>query len=105
MRTVPDIEWKKPSVEGAAWFAQVAGVNVGYVNQTAFDDGRWKSTVTPGADRELYCYAGSEEQARRFVERYLRHHMPDVKALAAARKAWRDSGPLPRKPKGLDDRS
>jgi len=105
MHSILAIDWKKPSVEGAAWFAQVGGVNVGYVTQTAFEDGRWKSAVMPWVDRELDCYAGSEAQARYFVERYLSHHMPDVQALAAARKAWRGEGPLPRKPKGLEDRS
>jgi hypothetical protein len=105
MHSILAIDWKKPSVEGAAWFAQVEGVDVGYVSQTAFEDARWNSVVIRGVESELRCYAGSEAQAMYFVERYLSHHMPDVKALAAARKAWREGGSLPRKPKGLEDRS
>jgi hypothetical protein len=105
MHSIADIDWREPTVAGAAWFAQVKGVDVGYVTRTAFPDGRWRAVVVPWADRDLSCYAASEDQARYFVERYLSHHMPDIEALAAARKAWRDSGPLPRKPKGIDDRS
>ena len=105
MHSILAIEWKKPSCEGAAWFAEVEGVNVAYVSQTAFPDRRWLSVVTPRADRELRAYAANQAQAMYFAERYLSYNMPDLKALAAARKAWRESGALPRKPKGLEDRS
>ena len=107
MHSIADIDWKKPSVEGAAWFAQVRGVNVGYVSPTAFDDGRWLSVVMPRADKELHCYAGSAAQAFYFAERYLACHMPNVEDLAKARKALQNGNapPLPRKPKGLEDRS
>lgn len=87
MHSIADITWKPPAIPGAAWFAQVDGVNVGYVSQTVFAYGRWNAVVMPKADKELHCYAGSEAQAIYFVERYLSHHMPDVQALAAARKA------------------
>ena len=107
MHIIADIEWIKPSVVGAAWFAQVRGVNVGYVSRTAFEDGRWLSVVMPRAGKELRCYAGSAAQACYFAERYLACHMPDVEALAKARKAQQTASgpPLPRKPKGLEDRS
>jgi len=107
MHSIADIDWRAPTVAGAAWFAQVKGVEVGYVTKTVFPYGRWRAAVMPWVGRELSCYAASEDQARYFVERYLSHHMPDVAALAEARKAAKDDQfpPLPRKPKGLDDRS
>ncbi len=71
MHSIAAINWKKPSCEVAAYFAEVNGVNVAYVCETAFEDGRWKPVVTPRADRELHYYAGSQAQAMYFAERYL----------------------------------
>jgi len=107
MHSIADIEWKPPAVEGAAWFAQVNGVSVGYVTQTARADGWWRAVVTPRVDRELSCYVATEDKAIHFVERYLSCHMPDVRELDRRRRKLRESGGAlpPRKPKGSDDRS
>jgi len=107
MHSIADIEWKPPSVEGAAWFALVDGVSVAYITKTAHADGRWRAAVTPGPSRELHCYTRAEDKAMYFVERYLSCHMPDVRELDRQRRALRASGGAlpPRKPKGAEDRS
>jgi len=74
------IHWTKPTVPGAPSFAEIDGALVGYVTETAFEDGRWLAQVLPRGNSEpgYYCYAGSEARARYFVESWLKYHAPDT---------------------------
>lgn len=91
------------------WFAYAGGVDVGAASTTA-REGVWLSQVRTGPEwrDRLHCYATSERRAKYFVERWLKHHMVDVEAVAEHRRLERlqqaAARPM-RKPKGLDDRS
>jgi hypothetical protein len=97
-----------PALEFAPSFAQIDGAIVGYVTQTAHADGRWLAQVLPNGPGTagLHCYAGNEARAKRFVERWLKHHAPDTTTWVG-RKPFPHEGNVlpPRKPKGSDDRS
>ena len=74
------IIWTKPTIPGAASFAEIDGGIVGLVSETAFADGRWIAKAFPRGPKEdgYYCYAGTEARAREFVENWLKYHAPDT---------------------------
>lgn len=88
------VVWTTPTIPGAPSFAEIDGVIVGYVTETAFEDGRWSANVSRSErwQDELRCYARDEARAKRFVESWLTCHAPDTSCWAIRTKM---------KPKGL----
>jgi hypothetical protein len=98
------IVWKPPSILGASWFAEWNGRTFAFVRK--MPDGLWRVGVFPDGEshHSRDGMAGSLDQAKRWVERWAKHHHALIKP-APGRQIMPHEVLKPRKPKGSDERS
>jgi len=98
------VTWKKPTVPGAARFAEGDGAKFGLVRQTV--DGRWRASIFADGDtsHSKDVYLATEEQAKLAIVQWARRNHAMIRPVQ--RKRMPHEGELkPRKPKGAEDRS
>lgn len=98
------LAWIKPSVPGAATFAQWNGANMALVRE--MPDGTWRVSVFPDGDtaHDVDARVATESFARKMVERWVAVNQGRITARARD-PSFKGAAFLPRKPDGTDDRS
>jgi hypothetical protein len=93
------ITWNKSDY--GPWWGYVNGKLFAAVGETAIE-GKWLAQVFKNGSTfdAMYCYTASKERGMYFAERWGRCHHRSVKG-----RVKEPMPPLPRKPKGLEDRS
>ncbi len=93
------ITWKRNDY--GPWWGYVNGLLFAAVGETAMP-GKWLTQVFKNGTTfdSMYCYTASKERGMYYAERWGRCHYKSVRG-----KQKETLPPLPRKPKGIEDRS